>query len=433
MSPYILSVKSMKHRKGSVLLTICSLALGVALLLGVERMRNAAHEGFTNTIASTDLIVGARSGSVSLLLSSVFHIGNVSDNVSWETYQKIERNPIVAWTIPLSLGDTHRGYTVLGTNNRFFEHYKYGSKQDLTFASGGMLDGMYDAVLGSEVARKLGYGIGQQVVLAHGSGEISFVEHTENPFTVVGILEPTGTPVDQTVHVALEGIEAIHLNFDGGHVHHAGCNHPSHKKAPSMESFDALLVEEDPDYTPTEITAFLVGMKNRADALMLQRAINEHPGEALTAVLPGLALAELWQVVGVVEKVLLGISILVLCVSLTTLFTVLTMSIKERGREIAILRSVGARPMHIISLVVGEAAVITLAAILLGVSLLYLAFYLLSPVVQELCGIVLEISPLSTNEWGMLGIIFCAGIVISSLPAWRCYRSSLADGLSLKL
>ena len=437
MSPYSLSVKSMKHRMGSVMITVVSLALGLALLLGVERIRNEARYGFTNTISETDLIVGARSGSVSLLLSSIFHIGNVTDNVSWETYQKIERNPQVAWTIPLSLGDSHKGYTVLGTNNAYFEHYKYGQKRMLALAEGKVIADTYDAVLGAEVAESLGYSIGQQIVLAHGSGELSFVEHTENPFTVVGVLKRTGTPIDQTVHVSLEGIEAIHLDFNNGegHVHHAGCNHASHQKeASSIDAFDALLAsDEEVDLTPTEITAFLVGMKSRSDAVMLQRAINVHDGEALTAVLPGVALTELWQVVGVVEKILFVVSVLVLFVSLASMFGALMMSIKERRREIAILRSVGARPRHIVSLVLGEAMLVTLAAIVLGAVLLYAALFALRPVIQERVGMWIEITPPTSTEWAMLGIIFCSGVVIALLPAWRCYRSSLSDGLTIKL
>lgn len=437
MSPYSLSLKSMKHRMSSVMITVVSLALGVALLLGVERIRNEARHGFTNTISETDLIVGARSGSVSLLLSSIFHIGNVTDNVSWETYQKIERNPQVAWTIPLSLGDSHKGYTVLGTSNAYFDHYKYGQRRELELADGKVLAGTYDAVIGAEVAEKLGYGIGQKIILAHGSGELSFVEHSENPFTVVGVLARTGTPVDQTVHVKLEGVEAIHLDFNSGdgHVHHAGCNHASHQKeASSLDAFDALLVDEqEADLTPTAITAFLVGMKSRADAVMLQRAINVHDGEALTAVLPGVALTELWQVVGIVEKVLFVISVLVLCVSLASMFGALMMSIKERRREIAILRSVGARPLHIVALVLGEAMVVTLGAIVLGTGLLYFSLLALRPTIQQRVGVWLEITAPTSAEWLMLGIIFCAGVVIALLPAWRCYRSSLSDGLTIKL
>ena len=435
MNPYVLAVKSMRHRLGSVVLTVCSLALGIALLLGVERIRNEAKDGFTNTISGTDLIVGARSGSISLLLTSIFHIGHVTDNVSWETFQKVDRNPQVAWTIPLSLGDSHKGFPVLGTSNSYFKHYRYGSKQALSFSKGGIFSGLYDAVLGAEVAEKLGYVIGQDIVVAHGSGAISFVEHSENPFKVVGVLKPTGTPVDQTVHVMLEGIEAIHKNFDAGIEVHESSNYSSQNKATSLDDFETLLTEQqgEPDFTPTEITAFLVGMKSRADAVMLKSAINEHSAEALTGVIPGVALAELWQVVSFVEKVLFIISLLVLAISLSGLFTMLMLSFRERRREMAILRSLGARPWHIVTLVLGESVVVSGMAIILGVAVVSLFVMLLRPYVQSHFGIVLEHSILSGTELMMLGGVFCAGVLTALFPAWSCYRSSLSDGLTIKL
>ena len=427
MSTLGLTWKSMRHRKSGVILTIVSLALGVALLLGVEKVRNEAKDGFTNTISGTDIIVGARSGSLSLLLTSVFHIGYVSDNVSWETFKKIERNPQVAWTIPLSLGDTHKGFAVLGTSNAYFDHYRYGNKQNLGFSQGGKLEGLYHAVIGSEVAKKLGYEIGQKIIISHGSGEISFLEHDDDPFTVVGILKPTGTPVDQTVHVSLEGIEAVHINMHGG----------STKKTdmPSMDSFDALLEakEEAPDYTPKSITAFLVGMKSRPDALALQRAINQHPAEALTGVLPGIALSELWQVVGVIENILLGISALVLAVSFSNMFAMLMMNVRERKREMAILRSVGARPHQLVGLVVSEAAIICLSAITLAIVILGIGIATLSPLIQSEFGISLGFSTLGFAEATILTGTLGFGLIISLIPAWRSYRSSLADGLSIKL
>ena len=430
----VLALKSMRHRLGSVMLTVGSMAIGVALLLGVERIRHEAKVGFTNTISGTDLIVGARTGSVSLLLNSIFHIGYATDNVSWGTYQRVEQNPQVAWTIPLSLGDSHEGYAVLGTTNAYFQHYRYGAKQSLRFAEGGAFSGTYDAVLGAEVAKKLGYRVGQEVVIAHGSGAVSFVKHSENPFTVVGVLQTTGTPVDQTVHVRLEGIEAIHQNFDGGHVHHEGCTHPSHRQPASLDAFEAALTEqEETDFTPTEITAFLVGMHSRADAVMLQSAVNQHQAEALTAVLPGVALAELWQVVAVVERVLLVISLLVLGVSLSALFTTLVLGFNERRREMAILRSVGARPRHLLGMVVGEAALVSGMAIVIGLLLVSSSMFVLQPILQEALGILVQPSWPSFGEWLILLAVFCAGVLTAVYPAWRCYQNSLSDGLTVKL
>jgi putative ABC transport system permease protein len=544
MSPLALSIKSLRHRKFTVSLTVISLALGVALLLGVERMRREARSGFTNTIAGTDLIVGARTGQVSLLLSSVFRIGNPSQNISWETYQKIAKNPQVAWTIPISLGDSHRGYRVLGTSEAYFEHYRYADKRPLALEAGEVFADTYDAVLGAEVARELGYRLDDAIVLAHGAGEVSFVDHADKPFRVAGILEPTGTPVDQTVHVSLAGIEAVHEGWAGhgggggpeGHNHpappdgssgtvpdpHAGHNHPappvgteggggedSHRghdhageerdeaqagpengedsedlamleelealekenaagneaadahaghdhaareaaggstdgtlpsQGDGVSAFDRLaaieaMLEggEEHDLQPTQITAFLVGMHSRADAVFLQRAINTYKGEALTAVMPGVALQELWQVVGVVEKTLLVVSVFVVAVSLAGMLSALMTGLNERRREMAILRSVGARPFHIVSLIVGEAVAVTALACVLGVAVLYLLLALARPVVLAKAGLHLGFSMLSGGELLLVAAVMAVGLLVGLLPAWRCYRNSLADGLTVKV
>lgn len=442
MNAISLSWKSLKHRRFTVALTVVSLSLGVALLLGVERMRHEAREGFTNTISGTDLIVGARTGDVSLLLASIFRIGSTTQNISWETYQKIAANPQVAWTIPLSLGDSHKGYRVLGTTADYFKHYRYGQKQSLKLAQGTEFSETYDAVLGAEVARTLGYGLGAEVILAHGAGEVSFVEHADKPFRVAGILEPTGTPVDRAVHVSLEGIEAVHEGWDGscGHDHHdhSSCDHDhGHESESGMDLLAAIEAEvtgEDKhSLEPEQITAFLVGMHSRADAVFLQRSINTYKGEALSGILPGVALQELWQVVGVVEKTLLVISLFVLGVSLAGMLSSLLSSLNERRREMAILRSVGARPIHILSLIVGEAVLLTVASIIAGIGMLYGLLFLARPVILEKTGLHTGFGMLSPRELLLLGLVLLVGLLVGLIPAWRCYRRALSDGLTIKL
>ena len=439
-----LSWKSIKHRGFTVALTVISLSLGVALLLGVERMRSEAREGFTNTISGTDLIVGARTGDVSLLLSSVFRIGNATQNISWETYEKISKNPQVAWTIPLSLGDSHKGYRVLGTSAEYFDHYRYGGKQALEMAEGVRFADTYDAVLGAEVARKLGYQISDKIVLAHGSGDVSFVEHTDKPFRVVGVLKATGTPVDRAVHVSLEGIEAVHVGWDGSGDHdghdHSNCNHPGHDHGDHESGMDRLaaiestLAGEDPNsLEPETITAFLVGMHSRVDAVFLQRSINTYKGEALSAVMPGVALQELWQVVGVVETTLLVISLFVLGVSLAGMLSSLLASLNERRREMAILRSVGARPIHILSLIVVESILLTTASIAAGIALLYGMLLVARPVVLEKTGLQLGFGMLSSRELILMGLVMLVGLLVGLVPAWLCYRRSLSDGLTVRV
>jgi putative ABC transport system permease protein len=119
-----LALRSLGNRRLTAILTILSIGLSVALLLGVEKVRSGARESFANTISGTDLIVGARGGGVQLLLYSVFRIGNASNNITWKSFQDVAARPEVAWIVPLSLGDSHRGFRVLGTTRDYFERYR---------------------------------------------------------------------------------------------------------------------------------------------------------------------------------------------------------------------------------------------------------------------------------------------------------------------
>jgi len=213
---FTLAIKSFRNRKFTTTLTIVAIALSVTLLLGVERIRKEARTNFTNTISGTDLIVGARSGPIQLLLYSVFHIGNATNNISWASYQEIARNPNIKWTVPISLGDSHQGYRVMGTNSDYFEFFRFAGGRKLEMAKGRIFEDVFDAVLGAEVAEALGYRIDDPIIIAHGAGKVSFIKHDDKPFKVVGILKKTGTPVDQTVHIRLEGIEAIHIDWKDG-------------------------------------------------------------------------------------------------------------------------------------------------------------------------------------------------------------------------
>ncbi|MEZ5829509.1 MAG: ABC transporter permease, partial [Hyphomicrobiales bacterium] len=196
-----LTFLSLRNRWLTALLTVIAIAVSVALLLGVDKIRTGARASFADTISGTDLIVGARTGGVQLLLYSVFRIGNATNNITWQSYQDIARRGEVAWSVPLTLGDSYHGFRVLGTNADYFKHYKYRGRRSLAFASGGQFDDLFDAVLGADVAAKLGHKVGDKIVVSHGLGVISQGEHADKPFRVSGILAKTGTPVDRTVHV----------------------------------------------------------------------------------------------------------------------------------------------------------------------------------------------------------------------------------------
>lgn len=415
-----LAFKSILNRKFTVALTVISIALSVALLLGIERLRTETRASFTNTISGTDLVVGARSGSIQLLLYAVFRIGNATNNISWESYQDIAGHPKVAWSIPISLGDSHRGFRVMGTTPDYFKHYRYARAHKLNFTAGEPFVGVYDAVLGADVAETLGYVIGEQIIVAHGAGKVNLFKHDNKPFNVVGILARTGTPLDRTVHVTLMGIEAIHIDWKGG-------NRPM----PGMQI--GARQAERLDLTPKSITAMLVGLNSKLSTFKLQRYINEYQQESLLAILPGVALQELWEMIGVAEKALLAISLLVVVVGFISMMTVIITSLNERRREMAILRSVGARPAHIFALIMGESFALTLMGTLVGLVLLYLLLFIAQPIIESRFGIFIEIGWPASYEFFMLGAVLVSGLLVSLIPGYRAYRYSLADGMTIRV
>ena len=435
-----LAIKSLRNRKFTAALTLLSIGLAVTLLLGVERIRTEAREGFASTISGTDLVVGARGSPVHLLLYSVFRIGNATNNIRWDSYRAIAARPEVAWTIPLSLGDSHRGFRVLGTTRDYFEHLRFARNHPLEFAQGAPFKDAHEAVLGAEVAQALGYRIGVPIVIAHGAGDVSFSLHEHHPFKVVGVLARTGTPVDRTVHVPLEGLDAIHA--DGGKdaddplaaALHAK-DHAAGSEPDAAGAADGHEGAEDHahEHGHLAISAFLLGLKSRSAALSAQRFINEYPGEPMTAILPGVTLQEVWEVVGTAEKTLFVVSTLVVVVGLAGMLVALLTSLSERRREMAVLRSTGARPVHVFGLILGEAAFLTLAGIALGVAALYVGLLAGRPWLESRLGLFVGLGWPSAYEVGLLGLVAAAGVLIGLIPAYRIYRYSLADGMSIRI
>ena len=408
MSLLKLAWHSLWTRRGTALLSLLTIALSVALLLGVENLRTQAKSSFASTISGTDLIVGARSGPTQLLLYSVFRIGNATNNISWDSYQEIAGQSSVKWSIPISLGDSHRGYRVMGTTNSFFEHYQYANKQALEFAEGQQLNDTFEVVLGAEVARKLGYKLGDKIVVAHGIAAVSFVNHDQFPFEVSGILKPTGTPVDRTVITSLAGIEAIHL-------------------PPQALPFS------EAQLTPSSITAMMLGTQSRLQIFNMQRQINQYKNEALLAILPGVALQELWGILSIAESVLLAVSICVVITGLMSMLSTLMVSLKERRREMAILRSVGAKPRHIFGLLLIEALLLSALGALLGLASMYLILGAAKPILLNQFGFYLVLNWPTVEQCYLLLAVVVVGFFAGVLPAWRAYRYSLSDGMSIKI
>jgi putative ABC transport system permease protein len=412
-----LAFGSLVARALTVGMTILAIALSVALFLGVEKVRTGAKASFADTISGTDLIIGARSGSVQLLLYSVFRIGNATNNMTWESYQDISSRPEIDWIVPISLGDSHRQFRVMGTTPAFFERYKYRSDQSLAVRDGAIMSDIFDTVIGADVATTLGYEVGDPIVVAHGLA--SFSEHENQPFRISGILEKTGTPVDRTVVVSLEAIEAVHVDWQSG------------AQIPGQAT--PANVIRQMDLEPQAVTAALIGVKSRLQVFGLQRSINEYPQEPLLAILPGVALHELWQIVSIAETALIAVSAMVVITALIGMMATIFSSLNERRREMAIFRAMGARPRVVLGLLVLEAALMAAIGAILGLALLYVGLFIGQPLIDSAFGLWLPIeAPTMREVWVLLSVV-AASAIVSMVPALRAYRMSLADGMMVRI
>jgi putative ABC transport system permease protein len=193
---------------------------------------------------------------------------------------------------------------------------------------------------------------------------------------------------------------------------------------------ESAAAEPAHDHGDDQITAFFVGTKNRFEALMLQREMNTDLVEPLTAVIPGVALGELWQNIGSAEVGLRVIAMFAVAIGLSGMLVALYSSLDARRREMAILRAVGAGPRLIISLLVLESALLALLGCLIGVAAVYIGLFVAQGPIEQRFGLHLALHPLRSTEWTYLAIVMSAGLVIGFVPAWKAYRTSLVDGLS---
>lgn len=423
-----LALASAWNRRTSLALVCLSIALTTALVLAVERMGESARQDLSRTSSGVDLVVGPRGSALPLLLRALFHMGEATAPVQWESYMKLTHDPRVAWSVPLILGDTHEGYPVIGTTSAYFQHMRSADGSPLTVSAGRPFAGLFEAVVGAELARRFGYRMGSSLILSHGSSlpdthaghddQRRGSAHQDKPFRVVGVLAPTAGPVDRSVLIGLDSQTALHLDWQGG-MPIPGLNIP----AEQVGKFDLR---------PRGLDAVLIGLHQRSDALQLQRHIAEAPGEALMAILPGPTLDSLWHMLGQVEGTLRALSGFVTAVSLTGLVAVILAGLGERRRELATLRAVGAGVRHLVVLLMVEAFSLTVTGLLAGLALVEAGGLLLTPWLRAHYGLGWHVGP-GEQETARLALLLAAGSLAGLIPAWRAARLSVADGLTPRL
>lgn len=401
-----LIVKSLWNRRAVALLTALSVSLSVFLFAAVEKMRDGARQSFTHTVSGTHIVAGARSGQIPLLLFSLFHLGSPTSNVRYKSYLKYKNNPAVEWALPLAIGDSHLGYRVVGTSPDLITHYRYANRQSLKIAQGKYTLGRFRAVLGATAARALGYKVGDKLVLTHGISDVQGIhDHDEKPFVIEAVFAPTGTPFDKGIYVSLISVELMHDES----------NH-----------------NENTPVRVDKITSFMVGVREPVDILPLMRAINEDVDEPLTAILPGVVLGEIWNVMGYAENILKIVSFAVMLTALCGLFIALYASLAERTREMAILRALGAAPLKIASLLVSESLLLTIMGIGFGYAILALLAFFLQNILLSYFSLALNLFPLTRQEWVFVVGLVVMSILVAFVPATLLYRRALSQGLTVR-
>ena len=397
-------------------LVTISLMASMVLLLSIERIQQGAEEGFNQSISGVDAIIGPRSSSLELVLYTVFHLGRPTNNITTKTIDEIKLRNDIDWIVPIALGDSHKGFRVIATDSNYFEHIKYGSNKSLNVSEGRIFSEISEVVLGADVASKLNYEIGTSIQITHGSSESIGSKHDDFSFIVTGILDKTATPIDQAIFLDLRGYELLHLGWQSG------------RKVFSLDNIDLSAIPED-DLNPKTITAAFVGLKSQLTLFNFTKSIREYPSEAISAVIPGIALSQLWSIVGLVDKGFELLSWIIIAISLIAMITLIIASLENRKQEMTIYRANGASPIFLGGIVIYEALIIGLVAIVGAILIVTIVTYFATNQLNLALGITPSFKLVSLGEIRIFTIILLAGVLSSLIPAIMVFRKNLHQTL----
>jgi putative ABC transport system permease protein len=431
---------SLANRAFSLTLIVVTLACAVALYVGVQNVQRLTRASFENSISGVDLVVAARGSDVQILLNTVFGLGVSSNLVSDETVISVADMAEVAWVVPVALGDSHRGFRVLGTSPEFFDRVIPRPSNGALFVTGAPFEQALQAVVGADVAAALGYQLGDKIVLQHGMNDYG-AAHDDLPFRVHGVLARTGTPFDRTVLVSVEALEAIHRGWRNGQQlvalspeqvekpikpdahedehhegEHHGEEHHDHAHAGGLDALDAVFV----------------GLNDRRNVVRVQRKIAEFEAEPLSAVIPGVTLAQIWQIIGVADRGFRTVSILVIALVLLAMTAMTVLSTDSRRREMAILRALGAAPSTLVGLILAEALFLAICASALGLGLAIGLSALAQQWLTQTIGLVASGVLPGWQEMVIVVYIIPAALVAGLVPALRLYRRTVQDGIMVE-
>lgn len=433
--------KNIMHRPLTLILNILLLGLGVGLMSFLFIMNDQLKEKFDNNLAGIDLVIGAKGSPLQMILCNMYHIDSPTGNISIaEAKPYLRPNPMAYKTVvPLSLGDSHNGYRIVGTDHSFVELYKG------EIADGKLFNKTLEVTIGSIVAKEGGLKIGDKFKSSHGFIEDEDAIHDHGEMTVVGILKPSSSVMDQLILTATSTVWAAHDHVEEpvaasadehdheGHDHeghdHEGHDHHHHDHDHHVHdlSREDLISHED-----KEITAMLVQYVSKTSraALSLPRHINNNTD--MMAASPPYEINRLYSMMGVGTKALQVLGFLIALVSAISIFISLLNSLKEREYELSLLRVSGAGPSQLFSLVIFEGLILAFIGAVIGLILGRVAMFFMAGRLDISYGYDFGVGMFGIKDLYILGAALALGIIASLIPAFRAYGLDIHKVLSGK-
>lgn len=426
MNIIALSWKNLINKPLSMLLSIILFALGVGLVSLIMLLNKQLDQQFARNLEGVDMVIGAKGSPLQLVLSSIYHLDAPTGNINIGEAKAFLRpeHPLINRAIPLSLGDSYRGYRIVGTTRNIIEHYQ------AEIGTGDLWEAPLEVTIGSRVAEREGLKIGDTFYSTHGLDINEDLEHDDaGAFQVVGILKPSGTVIDQLILTAPESIWDVHDHApaptaatedhaEGDHDHdHDHEDGHDHAAVPLHERVDK------------DITAILVNFKARnAMTLNLPRTINENTN--LMAANPSYEISKLFDQLGLGEQVLRWLAYIIIGVSFLSIFISLFNSLKDRKYELAIMRTLGASPGKLFTLIIFEGLLLAVLGYILGILLSHVGIELIGQFVKKADRYGFTGMTFLPGEYLLLlGALF-VGLLAAIIPAWQARQTDIHNTLA---
>ena len=393
-----LAYANLKEHSLSTILSVMLLGIGVGMVSFIVTVSEQLNDRFNRDIRGIDMVVGAKGSPLQLILSAVYQIDNPTGNIPIAEVNKLKRHPLIKYSIPLSYGDSYRGFRIVGTDSIYLTHYK------ATFSDGNIWKHSMDVVLGSSVAEKLNLKMGSHFHGNHGFDTEGHA-HEESHYNVVGILNPTGTVADRLILTSTESVWDIHNHDDAEHTHESEHSHEEEETG--------------------EITALLVKFKSPMGIMQIPRMVNQKT--SMQAALPAIEINRLYSLMGVGFTTLQIIGMVIMCIAALSVFISLLNSLKERKYELALMRSLGASPFKLFGLIVQESLLICLAGYALGIILGRIGIMLLSYFGEDQFQFSVSQTGAAAVEIWLLPLTLSIGLIAALIPAVRAYRSDISS------